>query len=80
MKTIKFILYIFAPLFCALLVGMYFGYFKYFEELRHGSDDVDAFRWAFIAGLFFSIFGLAIGLVIDGFIWLITNSPKIENK
>lgn len=80
MKTLKILLYVFIPLLFATLVGIYFGYYKYFEELRHGSDDVDAFRWAFIGGLFFSVFGLAIGLVFDGFIWLITNSPKVESK
>jgi membrane protease YdiL (CAAX protease family) len=80
MKTLKFILYLIVPLLFAAIVGIYFGYYQYFEELRHGSDDVDAFRWALVGGLLFSVFGLAIGLVFDWFIWLLTNSPKMENK
>ena len=80
MKNIKSILFISAPLLCAMTVGVYFGYSKYFEELKNGSDDVDAFRWALIGGLVLSVIGLAIGLIIDLFAWLIITSNRKVNE
>lgn len=79
MKYIKPLLYIIIPLLCAAAVGRYFGYCHYLKELKDGNDPSDAFQWAFFAGLFLSVIGLLGGLVIDLFIWLITNSPRIEN-
>jgi hypothetical protein len=79
MKILITILYVSIPFVCAVAVGTYFGYFHYFEELKNGNDNVDAFRWAFISGLLFSPIGLAIGLIIDLFVWLLTNSPKTES-
>jgi hypothetical protein len=78
MKVLKPIFYIFVPLLCAAAIGTYFGYSHYFEELKHGSDDVEAIRWAFFGGLLLSPIGLAVGLVIDLFVWLVTNSPKTQ--
>ena len=80
MRHIKLLLYIFIPLSCALIVGIYFGYFQYVKEIRDGNDDVDAFRWAFTAGLFCSIIGFGMGLIIDLFCWLIFTSREKTNE
>ena len=80
MRNLKIILFTAIPLFSASLVGLYFGYFKYFEELKHGSDNHDAIRWAFILGLFLCPIGFVFGLIIDLLIWLIITSNRNENE
>ena len=76
MKYTKLFIYILIPTICVLMVGLYFGYFKYFEEIKFGSDEVDASRWALIGGLFYSSIGLVVGLIIDLFVWIIISSNK----
>lgn len=79
MKILKPFLYVLMPLLGGAAIGMYFGQQQYVEELKSGSDNVDAFRWAFAGGLLFSPIGFAIGLIFDSFMWLITNKPKTQN-
>jgi uncharacterized membrane protein len=80
MRNVKSILYICFPLLSASIVGFIFGYFKYFDELKQGSDDVDAFRWAFIVGVFYSVIGLIIGLIINFVIWKSFTPDRKENE
>lgn len=80
MKILKYVFYISIPLVFAAVVGIYFGYFKYFEELKHGSDEVDAMRWALIGGLFLSPLGLIFGLILDLCAWLIITSNDKQNE
>lgn len=75
-KPVKTLILFAIPILFAFAIGFYFGYGHYFYELKNGSDDVDAFRWASIAGLFYSPTGLIIGLIFDLFIWMIITPPK----
>lgn len=79
-KSLKTFIIILIPLISAIIVGIYFGYFKYFEELQNGSDNVDASRWAVIGGFFYSFFGLVPGVILSLFIWMIVTSREEERN
>ena len=76
MKIPKLLLYILIPSLFVAAVGAYFGHLQYIEGLQRAMDESDNFQWAFVAGLLYSPIGLTVGLIMDLFIWLLTNSPK----
>jgi hypothetical protein len=76
MNIIKPNLYVSIPLLCALIGGFYEWYFKCFLESHNSSDNFEISKWAFVAGIAYSIFGFWIGVIIDLILWLITTSYK----
>lgn len=78
MKALKILLYILVPSVFVAAVGTYFGYLQFVEGIKRGMDESDNYQWAILAGFLCSPLGLIPGLILDLFIWLITNEPKTK--